>query len=61
MENNIPRARGRRLTYVILVTHKTEMRKSTVQSQPRQVFYEPISPKYASQKKGWWSGSKCWP
>jgi hypothetical protein len=32
-----------------------------VQSQPGKIVRETISRKHPSQKKGWWSGSRCKP
>jgi hypothetical protein len=45
------------LTSVILATQEAEIRRITVQSQPRQIVRE----KKKSQKKGWWSSSRCRP
>jgi hypothetical protein len=49
------------LTPVILATQEAEVRRITVQSQPRQtVLRDPILKKPFT-KKGWWSGSQCRP
>jgi hypothetical protein len=37
---------------LILATQKAEIRRITVQSQPRQIVHETLSQKYPSQKKG---------
>jgi hypothetical protein len=47
------------LTPVILATQEAEIRRIAVWSQPRQIVCENLSWKYPSQKKGWWSGSRC--
>jgi hypothetical protein len=49
------------LTPVILATQEAESRRIAVQSQPRQIACETLSGKHPSQKRGWWSGSKCRP
>jgi hypothetical protein len=46
---------------VILATQEAEIRRIAVQSQPGQIVRETLSQKYPSQKKGWWSGSRCRP
>jgi hypothetical protein len=46
---------------VILATQEAEIRRIMGQSQPGQIVCETLSPKYPSQKKGWWSGSRCRP
>jgi hypothetical protein len=48
------------LTPVILGTQEAEIRIA-VQSQPRQTVCETLSQENPSQKKGWWSGSRCSP
>jgi hypothetical protein len=40
------------LTPIILATQEAEIRRITVQSQPRQIIPETLS-----QKRDWWSGS----
>jgi hypothetical protein len=44
---------------VILAAHEAEIRRITVQSQPRLIVLETLSQKKPSQKKkGWWSDSR---
>jgi hypothetical protein len=43
---------------IILATQEVEIRRITVQSQPRQIVPETLFQKYPSQKKGRWSGSR---
>jgi hypothetical protein len=38
---------------VILVTQEAEIRRITVQSQPGQIVFEPLSQKKPITKKGW--------
>jgi hypothetical protein len=49
------------LTPGILVIQEAKIGRITVQSQPRQIVHETLSQKKKkpSQKKGWWSGSRC--
>jgi hypothetical protein len=49
------------LTPVILVTQEADIRRITVRSQPRQIVHKTLFWKHPSQKKGWWSGSRCRP
>jgi hypothetical protein len=44
-------ARCQRLTLVILATQEAEIRRITVQSQPRQIVLKTVSRKYLTQKK----------
>jgi hypothetical protein len=48
---------------IILATQKAEIRRISVQSQPRQIVREtpPILKKPITKKKGWWRGLKCKP
>jgi hypothetical protein len=39
------------LTPVILATPEAEIRKSRVQSQPRQIVHKTLSQKYSTQKR----------
>jgi hypothetical protein len=47
------------LMLVILATQEAEIRRITVQGQPRQIVCETLSQKEQITKKGWWSGSRC--
>jgi hypothetical protein len=58
---NAQTARGWWLTLVILATQEAEIRRITVRRQPREIVHETLISKNASQKKGWWSGSRCRP
>jgi hypothetical protein len=57
------------LTPVILAAQVAEIRRikvqsqprQKVQSQPRQIVHGIYLEKNPSQKKGWWSGSRCRP
>jgi hypothetical protein len=49
------------LTPVIPATQEAEIRRITVQSQPRAIVHETLSQKKPFTKKGWWSGSRCRP
>jgi hypothetical protein len=56
MSQNKKQAGHQWLTPVIPATQEAEIRRITVQSQPRQILKKkPIT------KKGWWSGSRCRP
>jgi hypothetical protein len=44
---------------VILTTQEAEIGRILVQSQPRLIVHENLSQKNPSQKKDWWSGSRC--
>jgi hypothetical protein len=46
------RARSWWLIPVILATQEAEIRRITVQSQPRQIVLRPCLKKYPTQKKG---------
>jgi hypothetical protein len=46
---------------VILATQKAEIRKITVQSQPRQIVLETLSQKNPSQKRAVGVSSRCRP
>jgi hypothetical protein len=43
---------------IILATQEADIRRITVQSQPRQIVHETPSQK---KKKDWWSGSRYRP
>jgi hypothetical protein len=43
---------------IIPAAQEVEIRTITVQNQPGQVVYEPLSGKYPSRKKGWQNGSR---
>jgi hypothetical protein len=45
----------------ILAIQEAKIRRIVVQSQPQQIVGGTLSQKNPSQKKGWWSGSKCKP
>jgi hypothetical protein len=49
------------LKLVILATQEAEIRRIAVQSQAGQIVLEPLCQKNPTQKKGWWSGSRCRP
>jgi hypothetical protein len=51
------------LTSIILATQEAEVRRISIQSQPRQIVHETLSPPppKKSQKKGWWNGSRYRP
>jgi hypothetical protein len=49
------------LTPIILATQEADIRRIMVQNQPGQRVCENLSWKRSSQKKGWWSGSRCRP
>jgi hypothetical protein len=49
------------LTPLIWATQETEIRRIVVQSQSRQIVCKTLSQKHPTQKKGWWSGSRCRP
>jgi hypothetical protein len=40
---------------VILATQEAEIRRISVQSQPRQIVEETLSQKTLHKKKGWWN------
>jgi hypothetical protein len=46
------------LTPVILATQKAEIRRISIQSQPRQIVLQDPTLKKSFTKKGWWSGSR---
>jgi hypothetical protein len=46
-------ARGQWFTPIILATQEAEIRRTAVQSQPRQVIHETLSGKKSFIKKGW--------
>jgi hypothetical protein len=46
---------------VTLATQEAEIRRTEVQSQPRQIVYETLSWKKPITRKGWWSASRCRP
>jgi hypothetical protein len=46
---------------VILATQEAEIKKIAVQRHPGQTVQETLSRKNPSQKKAWWSGSRCRP
>jgi hypothetical protein len=46
------------LTLVILATHEAEIRRITVQSQPRKIVHKTLSQKTLHKNLGWWSGSR---
>jgi hypothetical protein len=49
------------LVSVILAIQEAEIRRIVVQSQTRQIVRETLSQKNPSQKKDWWSDSRCRP
>jgi hypothetical protein len=55
------KARYQWLTPVILATQEAEIRRITVQSQPRQIVHETLSQEKLTTEKGWWSGSRYRP
>jgi hypothetical protein len=48
------------LPFIILANQEAEIRRTAVQSQPRQIV-RPYLKKTLHRKKGWWSGSRCRP
>jgi hypothetical protein len=42
-------------------TQEAEVRKITVQSQPRKIVHETLSQKNPITEKSWWSGSRSRP
>jgi hypothetical protein len=46
---------------VIPATQEAEIKRIMVQSQPEQIVCKTLSRKNPSQKKGWWSDSRCRP
>jgi hypothetical protein len=59
LKNISQQARHQWLMPIILATKDAEIRNITVWSQLEQIVCETLSQKYPSQKKGWWSGSRC--
>jgi hypothetical protein len=49
------------LTPEILAIQEAEIQRLMIQSQPRQIVWGTVSQENLSQKKGWWSSSRCRP
>jgi hypothetical protein len=58
-QQNLIYAERQWLTPVIPATQEAEIRRIAVRSQSRQIACKTLSQKNPTQKKGWWSGSRC--